>query len=200
MRRILLIISLSLAASCGTARGPIVGQQFDKWTKGYLEIHSVNTGRGESFFYILPDGTTLLIDASGANPLDDELENHGNTLTPAKPSADLSPGRVVADYVRHFLPAEAGGALDYAMISHYHGDHMGVIVEGLPKHPEGGFALAGISPASLKKINALLIKLAGHMVYESSLRSFCLTRHKALLTDFSDFPVALAISAQLMPE
>ena len=146
MRRILLIVSLAAAvSSCGTARGPIVGQQFDKWTKGFLEIHSVNTGRGESFFYILPDGTTLLIDASGANPLDDELENHGNTLTPAKPSADLSPGRVVADYVRHFLPAEAGGALDYAMISHYHGDHMGVVVEGLPKHQEGGFALAGIS-------------------------------------------------------
>ena len=146
MRRILLIFSLAAAvSSCGVTRGPAVGRQLDKWTKGYLEIHSVNTGRGESFFYILPDGTTLLIDASGANPLDDELENHGNTLTPAKPSADISPGRVVADYVRHFLPAEADGALDYAMISHYHGDHMGVVVEGLPKHPEGGFALAGIS-------------------------------------------------------
>lgn len=146
MRKILLFASLvAVLSSCGTARGPAIGRQLDKWTKGYLEIHSINTGRGESFFYILPDGTTLLIDTSGANPLDDELEQHGNKLTPPKPSAELSPGRVVADYVRHFLPSVSGGALDYAMISHYHGDHMGVVIEGMPKHAEGGFALAGIA-------------------------------------------------------
>lgn len=146
MRKTLLIAALLAAlSSCGTAHGPIVGRQLDKWTKGYLEIHSINTGRGESFFYILPDGTTLLIDASGANPLDEELEQHDYGLTPPRPSADISPGQVIGDYIRHFLPSVSGGAIDYAMISHYHGDHMGVVVEGMPKHAEGGFALAGIT-------------------------------------------------------
>lgn len=44
----------------------VVGQSLPAWTEGCLDIHSINTGRGESTFYILPDGTTMLIDAAGS--------------------------------------------------------------------------------------------------------------------------------------
>ena len=34
--------------------------------------------------------------------------------------------------------------LDYALISHFHGDHMGVIVPGSPRSPNG-YQLSGIT-------------------------------------------------------
>ena len=33
------------------------------WSEGCLDIHFINSARGECCFYILPDGTTLLVDA-----------------------------------------------------------------------------------------------------------------------------------------
>src|SRR5581483_1941370 len=33
------------------------------WTAGYLYIHHISTGRGNSAYIVMPDGTTLLIDA-----------------------------------------------------------------------------------------------------------------------------------------
>jgi len=145
MRKTLVLLLSALIALSGCQRGPAVGKTLDAWTEGALEIHSINTGRGESFFYILPDGTTLLIDASGANPLDDEEEGKGNRFSPARPSEEISAGTVVADYIRHFLPAVSEGALDYSLITHYHGDHMGVVLEGMPTHEEGGFVVSGIT-------------------------------------------------------
>ena len=141
----LLPLLLSLTVFPGCQGGPVIGKTLDRWSEGSLEIHSINTGRGESFFYILPDGTTMLIDASGANPLDDEEEKHGNKYSPAKPSEDISAGKVVTEYIRHFMPEISDGGLDYAVISHYHGDHMGVVLEGMETHREGGFVLSGIT-------------------------------------------------------
>ncbi|MBR5906152.1 MAG: hypothetical protein IKZ51_06835 [Bacteroidales bacterium] len=43
-----------------------VGEPLPLWQDGYLDIHSINGGRGESFYYIMPDGTTMLVDAAGA--------------------------------------------------------------------------------------------------------------------------------------
>ena len=37
-----------------------VGEPLPLWTDGCLDIHFINSGRGECAFYILPDGTTLL--------------------------------------------------------------------------------------------------------------------------------------------
>ena len=62
----LLIASAGLMASC--QKGPaeaIPGQELPQWKEGWLDIHSINGARGESFWYIFPDGTTLLVDAGG---------------------------------------------------------------------------------------------------------------------------------------
>ena len=37
----------------------------------------------------------------------------------------MGSGTVIAKYINHFAPAVAGGHLDYFMVSHYHGDHIG---------------------------------------------------------------------------
>ena len=44
------------------------GKSYKGWKKGELDIHHIYTGRGESSFFILPDGTTLLIDAGDWDP------------------------------------------------------------------------------------------------------------------------------------
>ena len=36
------------------------------WEEGYMDIHFINTGRGESVYHIFPDGTTLLMDTAGS--------------------------------------------------------------------------------------------------------------------------------------
>src|SRR5690554_6729158 len=33
------------------------------WEKGYLDIHFINTGRGDAAFIVMPDGSSLLVDA-----------------------------------------------------------------------------------------------------------------------------------------
>ena len=46
-----------------------IGKPLPKWQEGYLDIHHINSARGECTFYILPDGTTMLVDA-GETTLD----------------------------------------------------------------------------------------------------------------------------------
>ena len=97
MKRKFLLIWTSLAvvlSGCGgeddPAPGPIipptpetpdaekfeVGQVMPAWAEGYMDIHSINGGRGEAFYYIFPDGTTMLVDAAGAPP--NELYDYGS--------------------------------------------------------------------------------------------------------------------------
>ena len=57
-----------------------VGEPLPLWAEGCLDIHLINSGRGECAFYILPDGTTLLVDAGEIVVTDD-------TGVPQKPDA-----------------------------------------------------------------------------------------------------------------
>lgn len=70
----------------------VVGQTLPAWTEGCLDIHHINTGRGESAFYILPDGTTMLIDAAGSL-----LKTSDKPPTPAKPNDQITSGAVIID-------------------------------------------------------------------------------------------------------
>ncbi|MBT4139859.1 MAG: hypothetical protein HOE48_18215, partial [Candidatus Latescibacteria bacterium] len=40
-----------------------VGKPLPSWTDGILDLHHINTGFGDAAFYVLPDGTTMLVDA-----------------------------------------------------------------------------------------------------------------------------------------
>lgn len=111
----------------------VVGKPLPNWQEGYLDIHSINGGRGESFYYILPDGTTMLVDAAGAADYEIEGDEDGSGIF-SRPSQAFSSGSVIVKYIKHFAPSVAKNRLDYVMISHYHGDHMGVYTKGFSKY------------------------------------------------------------------
>ena len=117
---------------------PEVGQPLSAWREGELDIHHINTGRGEASFLILPDGTSLLVDASGKT-----VEAPPFSL-PTRPDASRPPGEWVARYIQRVLPKSVR-AIDYALISHFHGDHMGTIVADSPVAREGDYQLSGIT-------------------------------------------------------
>ncbi|HEY2015940.1 MAG TPA: MBL fold metallo-hydrolase [Bryobacteraceae bacterium] len=120
---------LSLLLLTVFARGQTeIGRPLPPWTPGTLDIHQISTGRGNSALLILPDGTTLLVDAGAAGDGLPETDPH--------PDTSRTPGAWIARYVKRHLPAGAAG-LDYALITHFHVDHMaGVseVDESLPIH------------------------------------------------------------------
>src|ERR1700678_3714165 len=104
------------------ASGQIVGQPLPPWTAGALDIHQIQTGRGNATYFIFPDGTTMLLDA-GAVPGRQGLEQG-----PARPDGTRSPGDWIAHYIAQVSPRSTD-TLDYAVITHYHDDHMGAIAD-----------------------------------------------------------------------
>ncbi|WP_209401397.1 ComEC/Rec2 family competence protein [Pseudozobellia sp. WGM2] len=118
------------------------GQQLPPWEEGMLDIHHINTGRGDAAFSILPDGTTLLIDAG------DMSETRARTLSAR--NANLVPNRSrsamawVVDYIEQFSPKSNKSQLDYAMITHYHDDHFGEMDAEREFISKGNYALTGL--------------------------------------------------------
>jgi beta-lactamase superfamily II metal-dependent hydrolase len=114
-----------------------VGQPLPPWTPGILDIHQINTGRGNAALLIFPDGTSMLLDAGdGGNP-----PPRG---TPPKPDGTRTPGEWIARYVRHMLAHDPSPALDYAYLTHFHDDHMGHPSPS-SKTARGGYKLTGIT-------------------------------------------------------
>ncbi len=118
-----------------------LGSQLPLWQEGMLDIHHINTGRGDAAFCVLPDGTTLLIDAG------DMSETHARTLSArnakAMPNNSKSAPEWIVDYIKQFHPKNSEAQLDYALITHYHDDHFGEI-DSLRKRAKGGYLLTGI--------------------------------------------------------
>ncbi len=114
----------------------VVGEALSRWQRGTLEIHQIATGRGNSALLILPDGTTVLFDAGAAGD--------GLAETDPHPNASRTPGEWIARYVRRHLPAGADG-LDYALISHFHADHMGQVTQTSRMAQNGLYKLTGIT-------------------------------------------------------
>ncbi len=106
--------------SCLCSSGKAGGKDLPAWSPGTLDIHAISSGRGECYFIICPDGTTILVDA-------------GEMFTPSKkyagveprPSADVRPVELYAGYIRSVLPAICRDSIDYALLTHHHSDHLG---------------------------------------------------------------------------
>ena len=101
-------------------------QVLTPWSKGLLDIHHISTGRGNATFFILPDGTSLLVDA-GAAPV--------GSIPDATPRPDGSrrPGEWIARYIERIHPH----GLDYVLITHFHVDHMGGLADVARSIPIG---------------------------------------------------------------
>ena len=54
------------------------------WSPGFLDIHAINSGRGECTLVIMPDGTSMMIDAG-------EYETTSEKAVARKPSASAKP-------------------------------------------------------------------------------------------------------------
>lgn len=141
MRRHSILIAALAVFIVGCVPQAKVGKALPVWKEGELDIHFINTGRGESTYQILPDGTTFLVDASGA------LLAFGQEKSdplPAKPSADISAGKVIVDYINHFSPAVSKGHINYMLITHFDSDHIGSVKDTLPLHPSGLFLMSSL--------------------------------------------------------
>ena len=120
----------------------IYSQGFPAWAEGMMDIHHINTGRGDAAFMILPDGTTLLIDAgdmSEANP-----RTLSDRNTPLTPDDSRTAPEWIVEYIRAFHPLKDRAFLDYAFITHYHSDHYGQVDE-LREDSGNGYKLTGIT-------------------------------------------------------
>jgi len=128
--------TLFLSAVITLSAQPI-GQPLPLWTPGTLDIHQINTGRGNSALLIFPDGTSMLIDAGDGGA----LPPRG---TSARPSATRGPGEWIARYARHMLRHDKSPAIDYGYLTHFHDDHMGGPGPD-SKTARGGYKLTGIT-------------------------------------------------------
>jgi beta-lactamase superfamily II metal-dependent hydrolase len=127
---ICLIIPFSIIAQ--------VGDTFPLWTEGYLDIHHINTGKGDAAFFMLPDGTTLLVDAGASNRPKPRIPD-------VKPNDSRSPGEWISRYIQHMLQYSPEPKLDYMLLTHFHNDHMGELYSGIKSSQDGEYKLTGIT-------------------------------------------------------
>src|SRR5580698_7095774 len=125
------------------------------WREGGLYIHHISTGRGNASYFVMPDGTTMLVDAGEADPAFIASVAPLKAF-PSRPDAAHSAGYWIADYIRHFAPAGRPLGLDYALITHFHTDHFGTITQSSPISKAATYRLAGITEvADLIPINVM---------------------------------------------
>ncbi len=135
---IIIITALKIDAAVYDPGTP--GRSMPVWTPGILDIHAINTGQGECTLVMMPDGTSMLIDAGECRP------TTPNKVAPL-PDSITPPYVTYARYVRHFLAQAGRDSLDYILLSHFHTDHMGEIRPDMPRVPadSGGYRLTGVS-------------------------------------------------------
>jgi beta-lactamase superfamily II metal-dependent hydrolase len=131
---LLLLLTMRFTGQSGDA----VGKPISPWQAGTLDIHQISTGRGNAGLYILPDGTTLLVDAG-------EMRAKTAAHTPDRPDATSLAGERIVRYIRHALAHEPQAALDYAILTHFHDDHMGGPSDKSPTASCGAYKLAGLT-------------------------------------------------------
>ena len=115
---------------------PRIGKPLPLWSEGYLDIHFINSGRGECHFYILPDETTLLVDAGEINESYNPNSTSGDAAVAQKPNADMRPYMTYVEYIKHFIPSNRT-SVNWCLASHFHIDHIGHPNIATETSPEG---------------------------------------------------------------
>lgn len=168
------VVALPVVALAGTGGG-IAGEaaapeRLPAWSEGYFDIHHISTGRGSSAYFVFPDGTTMVVDAGESDPAFAESVRPLKPFPP-RPDGKHSAAYWIADYIRQFAPAGRPVRLDYALITHFHSDHMGTITPDKPMSRNGGYRLAGITElAELLPIGTIVDRAAPSYDYPVDLR------------------------------
>jgi len=137
-KRLFLSFGLWMAISLTAHADDVAGSPISVWQPGMLDIHQISSGRGNAGLYIFPDGTTLLVDAG-------ELPVKTAQHTPDRPDGTRPAGERIVRYLRHALAHEPQPALDYAIMTHFHDDHMGGPSDKSPTATCGAYKLTGVT-------------------------------------------------------
>lgn len=140
------------AIRAGTTSGESdrVGDPLKPWTPGCLDIHHIDTGRGNATLMVMPDGTSILVDAGAS-------VNAPDVSAAPRPSAERRPGVWIARYAQRHLRATGAVGLDYMLVTHLHPDHLGDIDGASPVSADGTYRLTGVSDvAALLPVGTLL--------------------------------------------
>src|ERR1700743_1835741 len=142
-RRRFLLNSLALAAFEGPAARLLRAAMpafkvLPAWKPGVLEIHQIATNRGNSSLLILPDGTTMMVDAGAI---------YGTTpyLSDPLPSGRYRPGEWIGRYSKPRLDVSGLATIDAFLLTHLHGDHVGSLLTDGPLSSDGSYHLTGVS-------------------------------------------------------
>lgn len=121
----------------------MVGKKWKGWSKGHFQVHFIYTGVGESLFFILPDGTTMLVDCG-----DHDALGRGKLAVPVLPNSRRHAGEWVARYIRRVNPADK--FVDYMLLTHYHNDHAGCLDfnAGMLERDGKPYSLSGFGQAA----------------------------------------------------
>jgi hypothetical protein len=142
LQKIVLVFQSLLFACLLHAQVAEIGAPLSAWQPGYLDLHHINTGRGNAAFYIFPDGTTMLCDAGEIPPTEPRIFTPRNSQI--KPNYSKKPYEWIVHYIRQLVPNKIP-AIDYALITHFHDDHFGNWYPGAPLSAKGNYVLTGIT-------------------------------------------------------
>ncbi len=98
---------------------PLAGKALPPWKPGEFQVHFIYTGVCESLFWIMPDGTTMLLDCG-----DHPAWKRGKKALWILPDGNRTAPEWIARYVERVNPAKRD--VDYLMITHHHSDHAGM--------------------------------------------------------------------------
>lgn len=126
------------ALAQGASAVAAAGARLSAWTPGCLDIHHIATGRGSATLVIMPDSTSMLIDAGATS-------NGLDVSAAPKPDATRRPGEWIARYAQRHLQATGRQQLDYLLVTHLHPDHTGDVGDTSPPSAQGPYRLSGVT-------------------------------------------------------
>ncbi len=139
----LFVVLMLMSLSASAQQVAEIGKPLPAWKEGYLDLHHINTGRGNAAFYIFPDGTTVLFDAGELDPTNPRTTSKRNAVI--RPNDTKHPYEWIAGYIKKVSPLKEKAVIDYAVISHFHDDHFGSWYAGAPLSAGKQYALTGIT-------------------------------------------------------
>jgi len=137
----LLIFSFKLVLNAQTA----ADTTSIEWKEGYLDIHHILTGSGDCAFIVMPDGTNMVVDAGDIG--DRKLRKFGYPLksTNQYPNDSITAAQRIIQYIRQVYPKNNHPIINYALLTHYHDDHIGGITINTKTAAHGAYKLSGIT-------------------------------------------------------